>query len=62
MEREKTILLATEKYASLESWNYELNGGALERKIDGKGTEGTLGNSLTGVFKVRKTIKLLALN
>ncbi|XP_046893676.1 RUS1 family protein C16orf58 homolog [Hypomesus transpacificus] len=51
MEREKTILLATEKYASLESWNYELNGGALERKIDGKGTEGTLGNSLTGVFK-----------
>ncbi|XP_067089303.1 RUS1 family protein C16orf58 homolog [Osmerus mordax] len=51
MEREKPILLATEKYASLESWNYELNCGALERKRDGKGIDGTVGNSITGVFK-----------
>lgn len=51
MKKETSIILATEKYGSLESWNYHLNDGVMDRRRDGKGSNGSTGKSIIGVFK-----------
>uniref|UniRef100_A0A6Q2Y9E1 RUS family member 1 n=1 Tax=Esox lucius TaxID=8010 RepID=A0A6Q2Y9E1_ESOLU len=50
MENDKTQLVATEKYGSLESWKYQLKGGLIKREREGE-HGGTTGNSIIGVFK-----------
>uniref|UniRef100_UPI003AB06119 RUS family member 1 n=1 Tax=Centroberyx gerrardi TaxID=166262 RepID=UPI003AB06119 len=50
MEKDTSLVLATEKYGSGESWRYLVKDGAMERKRDGS-EGGTRGNSVIGVFK-----------
>ncbi|KAL0993295.1 hypothetical protein UPYG_G00105790 [Umbra pygmaea] len=50
MADEKTQVVVTEKYGSIESWKYQLNDGILKRERDG-GDGGTTGISIIGVFK-----------
>lgn len=54
MEKDRGVVLATERYGSAESWKYVGKDGVMERRRDG--TEGvSRGNSVIGVFKVRIT-------
>ncbi|KAM4597724.1 RUS family member 1 [Polymixia lowei] len=50
MEKDKTVVLATERYGSGESWKYLVEDGVMERKRDGD-DGGTRRNSVIGVFK-----------
>ncbi|TKS92296.1 RUS1 family protein C16orf58 -like protein [Collichthys lucidus] len=50
MEKDRGVVLATERYGSAESWKYVGKDGVMERRRDG--TEGlSRGNSIIGVFK-----------
>ncbi|TMS15364.1 RUS1 family protein C16orf58-like protein [Larimichthys crocea] len=50
MEKDRGVVLATERYGSAESWKYVGKDGVMERRRDG--TEGvSRGNSVIGVFK-----------
>ncbi|XP_041813434.1 RUS1 family protein C16orf58 homolog [Chelmon rostratus] len=50
MEKDKGLVLATERYGSAESWKYFVKDGAMERTRDGSEGE-SRGNSIVGVFK-----------
>ncbi|XP_056143997.1 RUS1 family protein C16orf58 homolog [Lampris incognitus] len=50
MEKDSTVVLATEKYGSNESWEYIVKDGVMERKRNGSEC-GSGGNSIIGVFK-----------
>lgn len=51
MERDRGVVLATERYGSAESWKYFGKDGGMERRRDGSESE-SRGNSVVGVFKV----------
>lgn len=52
MEKDRSLVLATERYGSAETWKYFGKDGVLERRRDG-GDGDPRGNSIVGVFKVR---------
>lgn len=52
MEKDRSVVLATERYGSAESWKYLAKDGVMQRRRDGSEGAST-GNSIVGVFKVR---------
>ncbi|KAM3597556.1 uncharacterized protein V6R79_006059 [Siganus canaliculatus] len=50
MEKDRGVVLATERYGSAESWKYFGRDGVMERRRDGNEHE-SRGNSIVGVFK-----------
>lgn len=52
MEKDRSQVLATERYGSTETWRYFGKDGVLERRR-GEGVGASRGNSIVGVFRVR---------
>ncbi|XP_028456537.1 RUS family member 1 isoform X2 [Perca flavescens] len=50
MHTDRSVVLATERYGSAESWTYLANDRVMERRRDGSESE-SRGNSIIGVFK-----------
>lgn len=53
MEKDRSQVLATERYGSTETWKYFGKDGVLERRRS-EGVGESRGNSIVGFFKVRR--------
>lgn len=51
MEKDRGVVLASERYGRAECWKYVANDGAIERRREG-GEGESRGNPVVGAFKV----------